>query len=200
MSQSPNRYTTTAILLHWLIAIGIFGLFFLGWYMTDLPKEAPKAASFDLFDWGLYTWQLAEPVSPRSFYFNLHKSLGLTLLALVIFRLVWRITHQPPALLDSLKDWEKKLAKAGHHILYLLMFAMPISGVMMAVFSKYGLKWFGISLIAGLDNDPLRKSFVEIHEFIGTLILVVVAIHVLGALKHAIIDKDGSMKRMSLKK
>lgn len=200
MSQSPTRYTTTAILLHWLIAIAIFGLFFLGWYMTDLPKEAPKASSFDLFDWGVYTWQLSEPVSPRSFYFNLHKSLGVTLLALVIFRLIWRITHQPPALLDSLKDWEKKLAKAGHHILYLLMFAMPISGVIMAVLSKYGLKWFGISLIAGLDNDPLRKTFVELHEFIGTLILVVVAIHVLGALKHAIIDKDGSMKRMSLKK
>lgn len=91
-----NRYTRTAIILHWLIALGIFGMLALGWYMTGLPKEAPKQIAYDLFDWGLVTWQLAEGASPRTFYFNLHKSIGITLFALIIFRIfgVLRIVHR----------------------------------------------------------------------------------------------------------
>ena len=70
MMNSASRYTKTAVVLHWLIAIGIFGMFALGWFMSDLPKEAPKQMAYDLFNWGIYTWQLAEGASPRTFYFN----------------------------------------------------------------------------------------------------------------------------------
>ena len=93
MMHNTSRYTKTAVILHWLIAIFIFGMFALGWYMSDLPKEAPKAMAYDLFDWGIYTWQLAEEASPRTFYFNLHKSIGITILALIIIRILWRIFH-----------------------------------------------------------------------------------------------------------
>ena len=65
MTNAATRYTKTAIILHWLIALGIFGMFALGWFMTDLLKEAPKASSFDLFNWGIYTLQVAEPISPH---------------------------------------------------------------------------------------------------------------------------------------
>lgn len=198
MNTSISRYTKTAIVLHWLIGLAILGLFALGWYMTDLPKEAPKSAAFDLFDLGLYTWQLAEEVSPRAFYYNLHKSLGVTLLALIAFRVFWRISHRPPALLPSLQGWERKLATAGHHLLYLLMVAMPISGVIMATCSKFGIKWFGIPFIPGLDNNPVREVFVEVHETVGLVLIVVIGVHVLGALKHKFIDKDDTLKRMSL--
>ena len=196
--MTNNQYTKTAIILHWLIAIAIFAMFGLGWFMADLPKEAPKAMSFDLFDLGLFNWQLTEEVSPRTFYFNLHKSVGITLLGLIAFRMFWRITHRPPALLASLSAAEKKVATAGHHALYLLMFALPISGVIMAIYSKYGVKWFGIQLLQGLDNKPIRESFVEVHEMVGIAILVVIGIHILGALKHKFIDKDGTLDRMSL--
>ena len=199
MNQASTRYTKTAVILHWLIAIGIFAMFALGWYMSELPKDAPKQIAYDLFDWGIYTWQLSEEASPRTFYFNLHKSIGVTLLGLIIIRVLWRITHRPPALLSTYKAWERKLATGTHHLLYLLMVAMPLSGLIMAVSSKYGVKWFGMDFIGGLDNTPLREAFKEVHEIIGAIILLVLILHILGALKHKFIDKDGTMERMSLK-
>ena len=196
--QNNARYTKTAVLLHWLIAICIFGMFALGWYMSDLPKEAPKQMAYDLFDWGIYTWQLGEEVSPRTFYFNLHKSLGVTIFALIIIRILWKVTHKPPAMLASYKAWERKLATGTHHLLYLLMVALPLSGIIMATYSKYGIKWFGLDFIKGLDNTPMRELFKEMHEIIGVIILVVIIVHILGALKHKFIDKDETLKRMSL--
>lgn len=199
MKQTPSRYTKTAIILHWLIAIFIALMFGLGWFMADLPKEAPKQMVYDLFDLGVYTWQLAEEASPRTFYFNLHKSLGLTVLALIVLRVLWRITHTPPAALSSYKAIEKKVAAATHHSLYLLMLAVPVTGLIMAINSKYGVKWFGIDVIAGLDNKPVRDFFECTHEFVGIVLLVLIGIHLLGALKHKFIDKDDTMSRMSLK-
>lgn len=197
--MTEQKYTKTAIVLHWLIAIAIFAMFALGWYMADLPKEAPKQSAYDLFDLGIYTWQMAEEVSPRTFYFNLHKSCGVTIFVLILFRLFWRITHRPPALLASLKAWERKLSTATHHTLYLLMVLLPLSGVIMAANSKYGIKWFGIALMEGLDNSELRHTFEEVHEFLGLLILLVIIVHIAGALKHKFIDKDDTASRMSLK-
>jgi cytochrome b561 len=194
-----NKYTKTAIVLHWLIALAIFAMFGLGWFMTDLPKEAPKQMSYDLFNMGIYTWQLSEEVSPRNFYFNLHKSIGITILALVIIRILWRVTHKPPALLTSYKAWERKLSTAAHHTLYLLMFALPLSGLIMAMSGKYGVKWFGLDFIAGSENKALRDFCEGAHEVIGIAILLVIAIHIAGALKHKLVDKDTTMDRMSLK-
>jgi cytochrome b561 len=194
--SNTTRYTKTAVFLHWLIAICIFGMFALGWYMSDLPKEAPKQMAYDLFELGIYTWQLSEEASPRTFYFNLHKSLGVTIFALIIIRILWRLTHKPPALLASYKAWERKLATGAHHLLYLLMVAMPLSGIIMATYSKYGIKWFGADFIKGLDNTPMRELFKEVHEIVGIIILLVIIVHILGALKHKLIDKDDTLKRM----
>lgn len=196
--MTPSRYTKTAVVLHWLIAIFIFSMFALGWYMSELPKEAPKQMAYDLFDLGIYTWQLAEEASPRTFYFNLHKSLGVSIFALIMIRILWRLTHTPPALLASYKAWERKLATGTHHVLYLLMVALPLSGIIMSTYSKYGIKWFGIPFIKGLDNTPMREAFTEVHEVIGVIILLVIILHILGALKHKIVDKDDTLKRMSL--
>ncbi len=199
MIQTSSRYTKTAVVLHWLIAIFIFGMFVLGWFMADIPKDAPKQMAYDILDLGIYTWQLAEEATPRTFYFNLHKSLGVTILALVAIRVLWRITHRPPALLSAYKAWEKKLANGMHHLLYLLMVALPVSGIIMATYSKYGLKWFGIDLIKGLDNKDMRDIFEGVHEAIGIIMLVVIVVHIAGALKHKFIDKDETLKRMSFK-
>lgn len=196
MNQPNTRYTKTAKVLHWLIAIGVFGMFALGWFMSDLPKEAPKQMAYDLFDWGIYTWQVSEEISPRSFYFNLHKSIGVTIFALIIFRILWRVTHKPPALLATYKVWERKLATGAHHTLYLLMVVLPLSGIIMAIASKYGIKWFGLEFIGGLDNKPLREAFKEVHEIVGVVILSVIILHIIGALKHKFIDKDETLNRM----
>lgn len=199
MNTAATRYTKTAIVLHWLIAIVIIGMFALGWFMSGLPKEAPKEAAYDLFNLGIYTWQLAEPASPRTFYFNLHKSIGVTLLALIAIRVYWRVTHRPPALLSSLKAWERKLATAGHHLLYVLMVAVPVTGLLQAVYSKYGVKWFGLDFIPGLDNKDMRAIFHEAHEIIGILLALLILLHILGALKHKFLDKDETLSRMSLR-
>ncbi len=197
--STTTRYTKTAVILHWLIAIAIFSMFALGWFMEGLPKEGAKKMAYDVFNFGIYTWQLADAATPRTFYFNLHKSIGVTILGLIIIRVLWRVTHRPPALLSSYKVWERKLATGVHHLLYLLMIALPVSGVIMATYSKYGIKWFGYPLIKGLDNNAARESFKEIHEFIGIVILVMVILHIAGALKHHFVDKDDTLKRMTLK-
>ena len=171
-------------------------MFALGWFMSELPKEAPKQMAYDLFNLGVYTWNLSEEISPRTFYFNLHKSIGVTIFALILIRILWRITHRPPALLASYKAWESKLASGAHHLLYLLMVALPLSGVIMAIYSKYGIKWFGLELIKGLDNKDMRELFYEAHEIIGLIILLVIIVHIIGALKHKFIDKDDTLKRM----
>jgi|TARA_B110000438_G_scaffold301495_1_gene356529 cytochrome b561 len=199
MKTLPDQYTSTAKVLHWLIAAGIIFMFILGWYMEALPKEAPKSSSYDLFNLGIYTWELAKETSPRSFYFNLHKSIGISLFVLIVFRFYWRFTHRPPALLETMKSWEKKLATAAHHGLYLLMILTPLAGIIMSIASKYGIKWFGIEIISGIDDKGLRELFHEFHIIFGILILVILFFHISGALKHSLVDKDGTIQRIWFK-
>lgn len=191
-----DRYTKTAVLLHWLIALGVFFMLALGWFMTGLPQEAPKQMSYDLFNLGIYTWDLAKEASPRAFYYNFHKSIGVTLFALIAVRLLWRITHKPPAPLASYKAWERKLSTGAHHLLYLLMVIIPASGLIMSIGSKYGVKWFGIKIFSGLDSKPLREIFVQIHQVAVVILFFIVLLHIIGAVKHKFIDKDDTMKRM----
>jgi cytochrome b561 len=194
--NNNTKYTNIAIVLHWLIGIAILFMFVLGWFMTELPKETPKTTSFDIFNLGLITWGVEEEQSQRSFYFNLHKSVGLSLLMLIVLRMYWRFTHRPPAFLNSMKLWEKRLAKATHHSLYLLMFLIPLSGIIMSAGSKYGIKWFGIKVIPGFDDKAIRELFYEFHEIFGLLLLLTLILHILGAVKHSIVDKDGTLRRM----
>jgi len=194
--NNNTKYTNVAIFLHWLIGIAILFMFVLGWFMTELPKETPKTTSFDIFNLGLITWGVEEEQSQRSFYFNLHKSVGLSLLMLIVLRMYWRFTHRPPAFLNSMKLWEKRLAKATHHSLYLLMFLIPLSGIIMSAGSKYGIKWFGIKVIPGFDDKAIRELFYEFHEIFGLLLLLILILHILGAVKHSIVDKDGTLRRM----
>ena len=197
--NKPKSYSNIAILLHWLIGVSIIFMFILGWFMESLPKEAPKSSSYDLFNLGIFTWELAKETSPRSFYFNLHKSIGITLFLFIIFRIFWRLTHKPPALLSSMKSWENKLATSAHHGLYILMILIPLAGIIMSVASKYGIKWFGIKFISGLDIPSVREIFYEFHQIFGLLILFILIFHIIGALKHTFIDKDGTLRRMWFK-
>jgi len=167
--------------------------------MSDLPKDLPKVPSVDLFDLGFYTLQFSEPMTPRSFYFNLHKSLGITVFALVLFRMFWRLTHPAPEFLSSMQAWEKKLAEVTHKGLYLMMLLVPLAGLVMGAFSKYGIVWFGVRLMQGIDNEGLRNVFKEAHEVAGVVLLALIVLHVVAAIKHKVIDKDNVMQRMSLR-
>lgn len=199
MNSNAARYTKTAVVLHGLVALVVIFMFILGWFMHEIPKDAAKQASFDLFNLGVMHWNAAEPISPRTFYYNLHKSIGVTLFGIILLRIFWRVTHTPPAMLTSYQAWERKLATGTHHFLYLLMIAMPLTGFIMAVNSKYGVVWFGLDFVSGLDNKDARELFKEAHETVGFVFLLTILLHTLGALKHKFIDKDSTMKRMSLR-
>lgn len=198
MTRPAQRYNTLTIILHWLIGLALLAMLALGFWMHELPKDLPDVSSLDLFELGIYTLQLSEPMSPRAFYFNLHKSIGATLLLLIVFRVFWRVTHAAPAFPASMQVWEKKLAAAVHHVLYLLMLALPVTGLLMTLYSKYGLLWFGIKVFEGLDNPQLRDAFKETHEIIAISLLVLIVLHVAAALKHKFVDRDEVMSRMSL--
>ena len=174
--MSPSdRYTRTAVALHWLVAVLVIGQFAWGWWMQEIPKQPP----------GL-----------RADAFNLHKSIGLLLFALMLVRLGWRIAHPAPPL-PAMPPWEAWLARATHALLYAALFAMPVSGYLGSVFSGYPVKWFGLTLPAWGWKDPVVKDAMSaIHLTTSWILLGGTMLHVAGALKHAL-ARDGVMSRMS---
>jgi len=179
-STQNARYTTVAILLHWLIGLAILAQLALGLWMVELPKAPP----------GL-----------RSGWFNIHKSIGLTIAVLIVIRVLWRVTHQAPALPSGMPAWQVKLTTGVHHLLYLLMVFVPTTGILGSVFSKYPIKYFGIDLPRLAEPDAgLKEFFGECHEISTTIIMVLIGLHILAALKHRFIDKDDIFQRMSVKR
>jgi len=174
-ASNIQRYTRTAIALHWLIAVAILGLIGLGWYMVDIPKNTPE----------------------RGYFFNLHKSIGLTTGFFILLRLWWRATHVPPPLATSLRLWERRLATWTHRLLYVCMVLMPLSGYVASNFTKFGVKYFGIELAPwGPENKLVYGFFNSMHVFTSYVFVALIALHIAGALKHLVIDRDGELRRM----
>jgi cytochrome b561 len=175
-ASAAERYTQLAVWLHWLLALALFGQIGLGLYMADIPKGTPE----------------------RAWYFNLHKSIGLTLFAFILLRLWWRSLNSPPPLPGTMPTWERKVARANHIILYVCMLVMPVSGFIASNFTKYGVKFFGLFQIGpwGWDDKAIYSVFNGLHETTGTLFIALITIHVLAALKHWLLDRDRVLQRM----
>ena len=173
--MARSRYTNTAVALHWLIALLILVAFALGWYMTDL-KISPDKLRY-------YSW---------------HKWLGITVLGFALFRLLWRLTHKPPPLPNSTPRWQVLAASAGHWALYALLFLIPLSGWAYSSASGYPVVYLGeFPLPDWVPKDKALAALMkERHEQLTTLLMFVVAGHVLAALKHHFIDHDGLLHRM----
>jgi len=173
--MARTRYTNTAISLHWLIAVLIFVAFALGWYMVDL-KISPAKLQY-------YSW---------------HKWLGITVLGFAILRLLWRWTHTPPPLPITTPRWQVLAAAGGHWALYLLLFAIPLSGWAFSSASGYPVVYLGqFQMPDWMPKDKaLAAQMKELHELLTTLLIVVVAVHVAAALKHHFFDRDGLLGRM----
>jgi cytochrome b561 len=175
MPNSEPRYTTTAATLHWLIAVLALTMIVLGWSMQAIPKV---------------------PVGPRVNAFNLHKSLGLTILALMVLRLAWRATHPAPSL-PPMPAWQARTARTVHVLLYVCLFIQPLTGYLGSVFSGYPVKIYGVVLPAwGAKNDVLKEAMSVVHLVNSGVLVAAIALHVAGALKHALIDRDGLLRRM----
>jgi cytochrome b561 len=175
-SGGGSRYTTTAIVFHWIVAILALTMIGLGLYMTGVPKGSPD----------------------RAFYFNLHKSIGVTTALLVIARLWWRAKSPPPSLPTSMPGWEVRASKISHALLYTCLIVMPLSGFSASQFTKYGVNYFGLFKIPpmGSENKAVYDLLQGIHGVTATLLIVLVVIHVLAAFKHLLIDRDRVFQRM----
>lgn len=170
-----QRHHHFAIFLHWLVAVGVFFMIGLGWVMTDIPKGTPE----------------------RAFWFNLHKSIGVTLGVLVLIRLWWRFTHKVPPLPASMPAWEVTAAKISHGVLYACLIIMPLVGFLASNFTKYGVKYFGISIGPFFaENQALRDGLQEVHEITSYVLVVAILVHILAALKHLVLDRDRVFHRM----
>ncbi len=168
-------YTATAKALHWGIAVLIFGLLGLGFYMTGLSLSPTKLQ--------LYSW---------------HKWVGITVFALVVVRLAWRLTHRPPALPSHMSPIERLAAHAGHHLLYLLMFAIPLSGWLMSSAKGFQTVWFGVLPLPDLlaKDKALGDLLQTVHMALNFLLIAVLLGHIGAALKHHFFDQDDVLTRM----
>lgn len=129
---------------------------------------------------------------------NWHKWFGMTILMLAVIRLVWRIMNTVPDLAAETRPWERTLAKLSHFLLYLLIFALPLSGWLMSSAKAYGVSWFNLFQFPNLvgKNDQLYQLMHEVHETLFKTLLVVALLHVAGALKHHFLDRNDVLKRM----
>lgn len=175
MTPIANRYTRTAIALHWLVALLI--LFNLGF--------------------GLYTVEL--PLSPQKLkFFSWHKWVGVTVFLLVCARLLWRLTHRPPPLPASMKPWEAKAAHASHLALYVLFFAAPLSGWLFSSTAGFQTVYLGVLPIPDLlsKNRELSEVLKVAHHWINYVMAGLIAVHAAAAIKHHVFDHDDVLARM----
>ena len=174
MFEEP-RYDRVAILMHWLVAVLIVAAFALGLVMVEIPGLTPTKLK----------------------YFSWHKWLGVTVLLLAALRLLWRLRHGAPRAIE-MPAWQRRMAELVHGLLYLLMFAVPLSGYFYSLAAGVPVVYLGVlPLPVLIDADPVLKPVLkEVHEVLVYTMLVFVLAHVAAAIKHHWVDRDGLLRRM----
>ncbi len=183
--HAVQRYTRTAMVLHWVVAVLIVGNVVLGLAADSLPEDWIRSAV------------------------DTHKSIGITVLGLAVLRLLWRFAYRPPPMPDSYARSERLGAHAAHVALYVLIFALPISGWMHdsawnggathPVFLYGVIPWFRIPALANLDpatKDHLHAVLFTCHVWFGYALYGLLGLHVLGALKHQFWDREAELQRI----
>ncbi|MGE0386093.1 MAG: cytochrome b [Gammaproteobacteria bacterium] len=170
------RYGLVAIALHWLIALCVVAAFGLGVTMVDIPGITPRKLR----------------------YFNWHKWMGVTIFALMALRLLWRLWHPAPPLPPAMPRWQRLLATSTHHLLYLLLFAIPASGYLYSLAAGIKVVYLGVvPLPVLIDPSPTLKPLLKaVHFSLNMLLAALVAGHVGAALKHHFHDRDAVLQRM----
>lgn len=171
-----QSYTTTAKILHWLIALLIVAAFTMGLVMVDIPGFTPTKLK----------------------YFSWHKWLGVTVLALAAIRLLWRLRNRPPAHPAGMPAWQLKAADYTHVLLYVLMFAVPLSGYLYTTAAGVPVVYLGLFPIpAAFEADTALKALLKpVHYWLNMGLAALVFMHVAAALKHHFVDRDEVLKRM----
>jgi cytochrome b561 len=175
IQESRGRYTAVAQALHWIIAALIVTQFTLAWMADDLPLGMHKLAL------------LAR-----------HKSFGMTVFVLAVLRLGWRLFNPPPPLPDGMTSVERFLARSTHIGFYVLLFAMPLSGLLMSSAKNYSVSWFGLFTWPNLigPNEHRFEVLKSTHYVLSIVLFCVAILHILAALKHHFWNKDDVLTRM----
>lgn len=174
-AASAARYSLPAIALHWVMAALVLGMLPLGVYMTGLRLSPEKLQ--------LYSW---------------HKWAGVCVFLLALVRLAWRLFRAPPPLPAHMSGLARLAAHAGHNLLYLLLFAIPLSGWMMSSAKGFQTVWFGVLPLPDLvaKDRELGDLLQSLHWALNMILLATLGLHVAAALKHHFIDRDGVLSRM----
>ena len=174
------RYGVVAIGFHWLLALMIIGSLGVGLYMSDLPFSPLRLK--------LYNW---------------HKWAGITILLLSALRLLWRLLHRPPALpasvLAAIPVWQQRAHTATHTVLYLLFFAVPLSGWAYSSAAGFQIVWFGVLPLpdwVSVNKELADAVLKPLHATFAFTLAALVLLHVAATLKHQLIDRDGLFWRM----
>lgn len=181
LPSGVSRYHPVAVALHWLLALALVGLFVVGLYMVSLPFSPQRLK--------LYNW---------------HKWAGVLVLSASLLRLLWRLWRQPPPLphpvAQAMPAWQRWAHQGTHHALYLLFFAVPLLGWAYSSAAGFSIVLFGVLPLP--DFVPVSPELAEAikpwHGWAAYGMAGLVLLHVGGALKHALIDRDGLLSRMTL--
>jgi cytochrome b561 len=176
MNNTQTNYGYISIFFHWISALSFFTLFAIGYYMVDLTY----------YD----EWYKTAP--------SLHKSIGILLFILMVFRLTWRCTQSSPEHLASHTNVERKTGKVVHMALYSLAFTIMISGYLISTADDRGIEVFELFIVPGfgsfIENQEDIAGF--IHKWLAYLFIGLSLLHAVAALKHHYIDKDNTLNRM----
>jgi len=169
-----TRYTGTAQALHWLVAALMFTVLPLAWVMVSMGDAAPG----------------------KGLLYTLHKSVGLTILALAAVRLAWRAAHPAPAL-RHVARWEAAGAFASHWLLYAVLVAMPVSGYLLSAAGGHPVSYFGLFTVPGLPKDePVAHAALAVHLATQWAVYGLVALHLAATAWHVVVRHDGALGRM----
>lgn len=176
MSDTREKLAPLSVALHWIIGLTMIGMVFFGIWLADLPKG----------------------YADKAMLLGLHKSIGVLVLAFAFWRLVRRLRMGLPVNVGSYKAWERMLAKGVQVFLLFATLALPVSGIVYTVASGRAIDLFGLPLIPVLmaKNADIASMARGAHDVLGKLLLLAVAFHIAGALKHHVLDCDGTLKRM----
>jgi cytochrome b561 len=174
--MSTVRYNPISVAFHWLMAAIIVVTWSIAIVVSDMPLSPARITG--------YSW---------------HKWLGVTVFFLVILRLVWRATHPAPQLEIKMPVWQERAMQLTHFSLYLLMMVIPLVGWLMSSAKGYTVNYFGLFELPDLlsKDKALGHQLKDLHEYLADILVALVCLHVLAALKHQFIDKDGLLSRMS---
>jgi cytochrome b561 len=183
LTNTESNYGGVAKLLHWLIV----GLIVVQWVLAEWAHEAEHAR-------GAHPAAAIEQLALLA----RHKSVGLTIFALALVRLIWRRVSPPPPLPPVMPRWQTVASRLTHYAFYVVLFAMPISGLVMSAAANYPVAYFGLFTVPDLvaPDEDLEELMEEVHEMLFNALVVLAGLHVVAALKHHFIDRDDVLRRM----